>query len=397
MSHNGIGMKTNFATVLEDLNLWKKVGREIIFRNGMNQSKLAKDMAEEILYEWGEDFEASILSKVITGYKRRLFSPVQFDVFCKILKLTNEERWYLQNAYVKDYYLKKDGLEFDLSIAPQDLDFANTLLLKIRKSRIEGNPQYAIEMASDLDNWLIQKSFSSKYQNDLLITRALAQYEIGIAQQEMGMPDEVVVPIRATLKQIRNIANQCNDEEIFGIACSLLGSVHYIRKSYAAAIRSLTRASEAIRSPDLQLYALRPLALSFANLGQDKEFGKVENKIRGLIEGGNFTMLDEVCYALEAIGRGQGLLNLPQALRTLEEHQKIYSKIEIGNGRAPFRVIQFIRSKLETIQHLHSTEKQPLVVIGREEIRAAIHRAKEIGYQRHASQIEKLSGGLFDC
>ena len=89
------------------------------------------------------------------------------------------------------------------------------------------------------------------------------------------------------------------------------------------------------------------MALVWARLKEKREYKKVEGKGKKLIEKGKFSNsdLEVVCAAIEGIGRGHGLLKLPQALETLQASWGVYSRLVSKKALSSyFNALEFLHT-----------------------------------------------------
>jgi hypothetical protein len=135
-----------------------------------------------------------------------------------------------------------------------------------------------------------------------------------------------------------------------------------------------------------QLILRRTVALSYAYMHMTREFQRVENSMRDLIEQSHWSHAECICTSFEGMARAQGILKLPQAMDTIKEAEDMYTGISAGNERMPFRGIQLVRSRLEIAYHLQPNDIQSLEEIGN----SGINTAKEFGYPKYVAYIEQF-------
>lgn len=134
-------MGTNLARQLE--RYYSKAGNRIVFRNGMTLTKLA----------WGMEIDPGLLSKVVNSRDNRLFSQPQLAAFCRVLRLTSQERWDLEYALYKDLVLRR-GLDPGLPVFPTTLEIAVANSEAVYRVSLQGDSQLAQEIVEALDHHL---------------------------------------------------------------------------------------------------------------------------------------------------------------------------------------------------------------------------------------------------
>lgn len=134
-------MGTSLARQLERYH--SKAGNRILFRNGMTLTKLA----------WEMGVDPGFLSKVTNSRDNRLFSQSQLATFCRVMGLTNEERWDLEYALYKDHLLRS-GLDPGLPVLPTTLEIAVTNSEAVYRVSLQGDSPLAREIVEALDHHL---------------------------------------------------------------------------------------------------------------------------------------------------------------------------------------------------------------------------------------------------
>ncbi len=95
---------------------FQRNSRRYIFRNGMSLNELAWEMSAQLGFS---QVDPSVLSKVING--KRLFSPEQLEIFCRVVKATAAEKKQLINALQKDL-LSRQGFKNFPYLVKEDKD-----------------------------------------------------------------------------------------------------------------------------------------------------------------------------------------------------------------------------------------------------------------------------------
>jgi len=131
-------------------NYYTRSRGKIIFSGSLSLNKLALAMWEE---SSSCGLDASILSKVING--KRLFTPRQLSIFCKILNIKNKDREFLFYCLHKDQSLK-DGVSFDIPFIPSSgtYRFIEALMHKLDDLFARGKWKDAYHLSSILEAYL---------------------------------------------------------------------------------------------------------------------------------------------------------------------------------------------------------------------------------------------------
>lgn len=134
---------------------------KIIFRGNLTLNKLA-------LVIWEESstcgLDASILSKVING--KRLFTPRQLSIFCKVLNIKNRDREFLFYCLHKDQSIKS-GVVFDTPFIPSSgtYRFIEALMHKLDDLFTRGKWRDVYHLSSILEAYL-HEYFCGIYPNN---------------------------------------------------------------------------------------------------------------------------------------------------------------------------------------------------------------------------------------
>lgn len=299
--------------------------------------------------------------------------------------------WYAENIgnTGKERTNSGDPLLHLVATHPHVLDITEDRLETTHQVRVQGNPHLAATLANTTAERLrkIVREIPSTKAPPLLSMLAQILYEQALSLREVASsPQEAWASTDPLVKEMLEIADRCEDGDLFALAYLSQGDSTYIAKQYVSAAGWFNRAQDSVTNDGILFEILRPLALSYAYLRDKKGFKKAETEARAIIEGGQISNLEQICQVLEGIGRGQGLLGSPEAIKTLEEAEDVYNKITDRTTKAPIRAIQLMRSRLEVIQCLEPTDKILLETYGEKGIRLA----QEYGYHRHEWQIRNL-------
>ncbi|RMG95685.1 MAG: LuxR family transcriptional regulator [Chloroflexi bacterium] len=268
---------------------------------------------------------------------------------------------------------------------------AEDSLRRIHNLRLRGQSQFALNYAEEITDQLreeIDNRFSLLGKAEILL-RLLADidFEQLIAFYETALPKNIWLFVKPRIKEIRDIAQFCDDTRLSGEADYIEGLAYYIAGQPVASIRALNTAWEKLHHNDDRLKILRTIALNWAYCQDVQRFNEVAQKARAYINDGAFSDVQYVCMTLEGLGRGQGILQLTSAFDTLDESWRYYEKIAQKRGKLPIRYVQLTRSELEVAQYLRPKNREWLEKRAHEGLRLA----NEYGYLRYVKQIQTLS------
>lgn len=273
------------------------------------------------------------------------------------------------------------------------IDFLADYSRRIYKVSLDGSPQVSIQMANEFNHYLIERERGISSPNSLkplLKIRAQTLFDQGRSYTQISFPHEVFSLTKPIVNQLREIANKCENGEIYGLADHLLGSTYYHIGKRNLSVHSYIRALTTITDDPIRLEALRASCIDLAYLKDRSGFSRLEKQTKEVIiklsESDRLADLECACMALEGLGRAQALLKSPQAFDTLQWGKDVYKKMEQEKKGLPLRAIQLIRSELVAIQNLEPTNKVMLEKVGNE----GISLARKFQYQRYESAIQEL-------
>ena len=302
------------------------------------------------------------------------------------------EHYKLNDEAANRFYQLVFGITPEAETLPQS--FTREVILDsvetIHQVRVQGNPHLAGVRADALSTRLtgLKKtvSTSSKVYNALLNAYAHVLNERSWIYKETLPPSNVPVVTKALINEIQKIAVSCRDKELYGLFNLQKASTFYMMGQYSSSIPFLNIALENLKTEDNRLVALRVLALSWSYLGEKLRFEETETQIKRIMEAGRSLNLERICQSLEGLGRAQGILRLPKALRTIEEGWSIFKKMQREHVKAPFRHAQLVRSHLEIVLSTQGKKTEIIEDIGN----AGLQVAQQYGYPRHELIIKDL-------
>lgn len=380
-------MATHLAKELS--KYYTREGNRVVFSNGMSLNQLAVDMCGRIN---GGAIDPSVISRNLSGV--RVMTSKQVDVLADVLCLNDDERICLQEALNEDIQHKVQGLRSRYSLgldttASAYINMYSNELATIRLIIMRGDPQLGIRLAEGAANRALALAHSAlpdEQRRKLYELSGLLLFEQGRAYREILPYSRVLPCTKGITKRIMVIARESKQEELEGLADFSLGDACYIAGYHNEAIDYFTRSWHRIEDPDYRLWGLRGLMLSWAYLGQASRFMELEATAQDLIAQGQYSKLDYVCTLIEGMARGQGQLGSLTAFDTLVHAQKYYAELKASKEKAPFRPIQFLRTKLELLLKLSPHGGNNL----RESELDTIREAQEHGYTRHTHHMKEL-------
>jgi hypothetical protein len=350
-----------------------------------SQSKLVNAMLQ-VDYYCG--VEENVLSEVMKG--KRLFTPPQLEAFCKVLRLTAEQRYVLEEAFVKAY----EKAQRYCSIAPADIDYAKETRQLIRQARIEGNHLAAIMLSKPLNNWALSKAPPLGFLKLFHPIRAEACFELAEVEIERSSRQLVLTNTSPFIEGIRKIAKDCQDEQLAGLAHLIEGAtyyVYYIGKECKKTVKPLKRALAILQKPDFLLYALRVSVLVASHQG---EFDSIKQMAKQIDEVAKMdgVSLNYVCTAYEGLAQAYIQLKFPEFFpaieKAIENGWNAYDQLVSGGKSAPLVDMQMVRTSLLDLVTLQPTNKLSFERFGMEKLRLIEQYGDK--YRRHPAQIRFL-------
>jgi transcriptional regulator with XRE-family HTH domain len=257
------------------------------------------------------------------------------------------------------------------------------------KIRIDGSPKLVIAFVKERSEHLrdyirhLNNSRETVFYKKIL---ANMFHEQATALMEVAPKSRIRAEVESSIKEMINIAQDCQDISFRGLANLHLGDTYYITGNYQKSLYYLEQAWPDVKDVDAQLRLLRIKALDLAYLNEKTQVKKVGNQIFDIIEQGKFSTFEHVSLAYEGLGQAQSLVYLSQAFDNIQRGRTIYKRIEDEGKRAPIRCIQLARSELNAIAILSPTNKRLLESRGKE----FLQLAQVLGYPRHEKKMLRL-------
>jgi len=351
----------------------------------MTLNQLAWEMWERLGYK---EIDPSVISRVLRG--ERLFTYKQLNSFCEILKLRSQESISLKTYLFWDLN-QKFGNNIDF-ITQTDKSFTSLVdenLKKIRQLRQKDMPEltldlidYILELMRDkLLGFLNEdtRALLMKFYAELLIER---MYCIQVTEsKERGL-----AKILKTSMELVEVGKKLNNQSYISIASIHAGDIFYINSSFKSAIDHLKLGVMLYDNLAQKIFTwtpLRPLALSFAYLGKEREFDEVKKQITKILPALN---IDAQVLAMEGISKGEGILGRRKKWeKWLERSFKMQSKLQKYN--APYEKLMrtlLIGSELEITRRLGLKANTRYINIRKNE---GLEIAKKYGYNRFVKKI----------
>lgn len=258
---------------------------------------------------------------------------------------------------------------------------------RIYAARTGGQPLLALDMAKFLKEQLllalpgagvIREAFHRLYAATLA--------EETMLYLESSPRTEVLGLLLPVYGEIQRVAKELEDRQISGLGYLALAGAYNIDKQYAAGQKLYLTALDLCGTVDMQLRALRGIAISSAFLSELSlvEFASVETHRR--IEEGHFTKLEQVCETVEGVSKAHGILRLADTHLWLEKAEEFIGKLD----HHPLRRLQLMVSKLETLGRLEPRSLNEIETLGAQ----GIALARAYGYPRHQELIGDIIARL---
>ena len=173
-----------------------------------------------------------------------------------------------------------------------------------------------------------------------------------------------------------------------GQAYCVLAGAYNIARNYKQGLAFYRLGFGLVENGDVRLRALRGVAIAGTYLNQPDQVNNAGRVVRRLVDEGKFTNLEQVCEALEGIGRAKGLLGSPEGYAWLDEAQRLlarYAELADDIKQPPLRLLQINNSRLEVVRRLQPANRVLIEELGR----IGIRLAREYGYHRHENLINQ--------
>jgi hypothetical protein len=244
-------------------------------------------------------------------------------------------------------------------------------------------------MAIDWQRHIVNSGETSKPWLDLL-SWTLLEKAGGII--DIGFPNVIMTHAKPIVDEVINICTLSKDKVTYGLALICMGDIYYLKKNYETSLRFLKEAKDYSTNakPQIKSRSLRTTALNWAYLNKKREFLQTEKEIIQFIDEGRFSRLQDASKLLEGVGRGQGLLLIPNSFETLERSREILANRSENGKIPPLRSVQIARSQLEVMKIMEPSDIGTIDKIGQEGFKIAF----ENGYERHATKIRQYLDAL---
>lgn len=212
-----------------------------------------------------------------------------------------------------------------------------------------------------------------------------AQAEV---ERERLPAGEVLASTETTINAIREIAKECNDEQIAGWADLSEGDAYYIMMQSNMAVEPLKRALTTVKDPDFRLYLLRVIALVASYLDEVNTVVKMGKEIDEVAKKDGVS-LNRICHAYEGLARAYIQVKRPElAAVAVQKALDVHNQISLKGKRSPIRLIQAKRSELLFVVSFQPEDKALIHRVGTE----AAHLAQqdEKRYPRYPDQIKHI-------
>lgn len=285
---------------------------------------------------------------------------------------TEAMAWYYANFGVSGDDTRAERLSDQL------LEVFRDYAGRIYALRIAGQPRLAISMAGFLIAQATQaadEATTKAAREAYLRICARTLCEQGTLYLETSARKQVLTHTRPVILHLRTIARELKDADLLGMSHAMLAGANNIDKRFQMGRRLYAQAFAEVKRVDMQLRALRGLAIAATFLHDKDEVMAVAQKAQRIIDTGQCANLEQVCETLEGVGRAQGIMGSKKAAVWFEAAERMLPTLNYP----PLRRVQIIESKLEV---LYRTE--PAAIIEFERVgRDGLGLAEQHGYARH--------------
>ena len=379
---------------------YERQKNKIVFSNKMSLNELAFSMWEKLGFK---EIDASVISRVING--KRLFTPLQIDIFCEILKISKSEREALQHNlhldHCKNYGVSLNPLFFNpystLEVFKQLTAKTYSLLYRGRCDETEEMSTFIFQSLKDvlktnISNIAINEL--TKVQQDALYLKTRAS--VGVVQAQEAL--RLWKPLSQQLFEISNNHSRkylAFEEMSRASAYYVSGNYSYSNKAHVFHKLAILYAKKAINHfseshPDI-LFAYRTAIASaiflkdqhlFESLSNDK---KLERIILSLKK--DYSVM--AIHVYHTIARGKAVFHLPSVYATYDKAEKYFGDNVQGKG---IHELADIRNELEILSVLKIKDKNYIEMIGNR----GFILAGEFNSRRHTINIKKLLNKLLN-
>lgn len=348
---------------------YKREKSRIIFQNGSSLQEFAITLWEKLGFT---QVDISVLSRVLKG--ERLFTPVQLEAFCEILKLSPSEAAYLFRCLSQDYLLKggvKSPALFESTSVVDTLDFLDHLVKDTYKTFHNGLGIKIQKNCLDIQRYidkLSAHSLSDVSRDKLYELMATSLYVYGRSMCAHSLPELIFKEVEPIVNQLKSLVQETNNPRIKLCLEVLYGEIYYIAGGYSSAEKSLDYHKHAVKynmkalkdfplNDYEKLVALRNGAAS-ANYTNDKDtvleiIKESENAIFGATPETRIIGLQLV----GTLAKSAAIFKLPQPTKLKDAALTYYDGDLTGGGVTE---ISDIKTEIETMQILGNKDVKHL-------------------------------------
>ena len=258
---------------------YKKQNGRIVFINNQTLNQLSLQMWEDLSFS---QIDASVTSRVISG--ERLFTQQQLEVFCKILKLSNQETEILFNCLNRDL-CKRHNIDLDLFYISNNDFIAKILHLseECTTANYKGNLIDVIKICEKIEifsDYLMQTALPTDFKKNLHKIIAMNLYMKMKSQAAFFVPKEALPNMLEVTNKLFNLSKLYDDKLMWCYGNILLAYAYCIegqagtRQSRSFYIQSIRYAKQTLPHLELddnaRIFALHVIAVS-ASYNHDKE------------------------------------------------------------------------------------------------------------------------------
>jgi hypothetical protein len=366
-----------------------------IFKNGMTLNKLALEM-------WGrlgcKQIDAGVLSKVLKG--KRLFTPLQLEIFCSILKISKDDRQYLHHCLYLDH-CGRFGVDLGQSFFSDNnmIHFCETIMDRAENLLYLGKCNELVVLSTiineQIKTYLKNNSLKEVERDKLSSFLAKCLYLKGRAIGSISTPSQVIKKILPVTESIEELGK---DRDILAYVNTLLSNAYYVVGNYSNALKSdyfyRESASYAKKSIEFfndgnkeKLFSIRTLVASAGYLRDRSMFEYARKEAEETLK---VTSEDNFVNALHLYGtlaKTMALLGYKNPMKIKEIPRNFFNKTLIDKG---IYEVSDIRNELELYSILNIKDESYVKLLSKR----GLKMASKYKYFRHSRSIRRIANNL---
>jgi len=339
---------------------------KVIFRTGLSLNKLALAMWEQSEFC---GIDASILSKVLSG--KRLFTPLQLNVFCKVLNIKHGDREYLFYCLHKDQYLK-NGIVPNTPFVPSSGThlFIKTLMHQADSLFRAGKWKDLYDLSGIMRSYLyeyVSTMYPHTPEDPLITTYQKVLYLRARSMTSIAPQDTIMKETRAVIRALRHYPNKTFAHLTPGYVASLEAYAYRVLglfptprnatfdpKTAAMSRRCAAKALEVLPPTDFEYVgSLRNVIDSSIALGERDAFlyySKIAKRIVSIQPKANFLNAMQLAVT---VGKGMAVFKIGDPFVLKEKTEKYFNRTLAGTK---IFELSILKTELEIYIALGSTK-----------------------------------------